>query len=235
MNCITKLGDNGQEKLTVDFDDQNNDMMNQIGNGTLDSLADRTIDIQSISKVAGVWKNLATSNSLVLHTQDVMTLPRVWGPQMKGFAVSLTTDRDTYKVGESIRLHLACTRFTSGWRVSGGDFYIHLCDPDFEIRDSKGQSIQLAEQHDLGNGSFTMCWMEGGSSGPDVMYKMAKGDVIPEEKMLDNRTCLSDAGFFIGKPDTYTMTAIWHASDYGLLHSVEADAKSMPVTFTIAP
>jgi hypothetical protein len=83
------------------------------------------------------WQTIATSNVVQVHATDSVTQEPKWGPQSSGFALSVTVDRDAYKLGQDVPLHIACIRNGQDWTVENV-YYNPACAPHIEIVDSNG-------------------------------------------------------------------------------------------------
>jgi hypothetical protein len=118
-----------------------------------------------------------SSNVLRLEIADPVTMPREWGTKVKGVAVDVTLEKDTYRVGENIPLHIAVEDFDA-------PFTIHTWDPLWDpcvtigvrVLDLHGQP--LAEDERFADRDLCM----GHGFGP---RPIAKRKVIPIERTLD--------------------------------------------------
>jgi len=152
-----------------------------------------------------------------------------WGESSNGFVVSLAIDKDTNTINDDITLHMACSRLTDDWVISGAAFFLRPCEPAIEIRDNHGKLVDLNPERSLGNGHFTMCNL-GGSSGPNRTIHVEKEAVLSSTLVL-NKACVNDNGFFDSKPGVYTVTAVWYARSED--PEVKVEVRSKPVTFHI--
>jgi TPR repeat protein len=154
------------------------------------AMGDYTLDVAVVANVDAEHV-MVHSPSLHLTVADAAKIPRKWGPQVKGIAVDLTMDRDTYEVGQDIPLHFAMENFSATEPVLGPN---PIWDPGYEVavevRDSCGLKIPS---------SGGAIWM--GHGFPPIHYQ-------PGAPIAIERT-LSQMGFLPDRPGAYTIVAIW--------------------------
>jgi len=175
-----------------------------------------------------IEQGIASSNSLSMQIASPTSITPAWGEQDNGFVVSLILEKDTYHVDSDILLHIACSRMTKGWQLSGGAFILGLCNPELEVRNADGTLVQLDDKQDIGNDNFQMC-LDAGSSGSFVTKQIKKGEIVYKELTL-NKDCVNQH-FFVSRPGTYTIRAVWYARSEN--PNIQADVRSKPVTFKI--
>ena len=157
------------------------------------------------------------------------SVPPQWGTASNGFAVSLRLDKNKYKVGEPIHAAIACTRYWQDWTRLGLDV-TDLCTPILELRDMAGTPITLQQEMDTGagDGSFHQCRTHGGSGhGFDGEIHVDKDVIIPNDRDIEDKTCLSDDGFFSSEPGKFVLVAKWYTGSGTVF--------SNPVPFEILP
>ena len=96
---------------------------------------------------------------------------------MKGIAADITLDKDTYRVAENVRLHLAIEDFDAEGTIYSGDSSWDPCRAvGIEVRDGAGRVVP--EEQRLQQTSFCM----GHGFGPRAM---AKGKMVPIDPVAD--------------------------------------------------
>jgi len=133
---------------------------------------------------------MAESNSIHLNTIDTTTMPRHWGPSVKGIAVDVTLDKQTFALGEDIPLHIALENFSADVPVVG---MTPLWDPGMvvtiQVRDACQNPIKSSgRRFYMGHGRW-------------LSYR--RGVVVPMEETL------KDEGLLPAEPGTYTVTVTW--------------------------
>lgn len=115
-------------------------------NITFTGLWEHTMQVFRLTGSAAEGRlGFASSNVLRVRVDDPATIPRKWGPKVKGVAVDITLDKDTYVVGEDVPLHLALENFDAPVPVYGID---PLWDPfaaRVEVRDAAGRPLRPDE------------------------------------------------------------------------------------------
>lgn len=162
------------------------------------------------------WQTIATSNVVQLHAATGAPQKPEWGPQSSGFALSVTVDRDTYKLGQDVPLHIACIRNGQDWTVEKVH-YNPACAPDIQVVDSSGAPVARG----LGRQQFR--------GGPMSDRHVAAGEIVP------GGTTLRDAGLLPQAPGTYRVTATWYVPVGNLEPNPErVVVRSLPVTIEVA-
>ena len=137
-----------------------------------------------------------SSNILRVQIADAAKIPRKWGPRVKGVGVDITLDKDTFRIGEDIPLHLAIEDFDADVPIYSWD---PLWDPCFvvaiEVQDIGGRALSESERFPLSS----IC-MGGHGFGP---RPIAKGEVIPLEKSLRGEQWLPN------HPGRYVVVVTW--------------------------
>ena len=137
----------------------------------------------------------ATSNILRIQLADASAIPRKWGPRVKGIAADITLDKETFRIGENVRLHLAVEDFDAEVPIYAWD---PLWDPcvaiGLEVRHASGNPLPADER--FPNWSFCT----GHGLGP---RPVAKGKAIPLERTL------GEEGWLPNHAGTYTIVVIW--------------------------
>jgi hypothetical protein len=136
-----------------------------------------------------------TSNMLQLDVADPAGIARKWGPKIKGIGVDVTLDKETYRLGENIPLHMAVENFESPVPIYSWD---PLWDPCMtvvvEVLDERGQPIAASDR--FPNQSVCM----GHGFGP---RPVEKGKLIPIERTL------ASEGWLPNEPGVYTVRVRW--------------------------
>ncbi len=87
------------------------------------------------------------SNVLRLQILDPLLIPRKWGPLTMGLHASIALDKDTYRVGEDVPLHIAIQNLSSDQPVYSTS---PIWDPFetvwVEVLNERGQPLTVAER-----------------------------------------------------------------------------------------
>lgn len=126
---------------------------------------------------------------------DPALIPRKWNGKAKGVGVDVTLDKDKYRLGEDVPLHVAIENFHAPVPIYATD---PLWDPyaaiGIEVRDVRGRL--LAENERSSNGKI---WM-GHGRGP-VLYE--PGKLVTIERTLASQ------GWLPTRPGAYTVMVTW--------------------------
>jgi hypothetical protein len=137
----------------------------------------------------------ASSNILRFQLADPSAMPRKWGPRVKGVAADITLDKDTFRIGEDVALHMAVANLDAEVPVYSWDALWDPCSVvTIEVRDASGSSLPASER--LPN--WSIC--SGHGFGP---RPYAKGKVVPLERSLGAE------GWLPNHAGTYTITVTW--------------------------
>ncbi|HUE01083.1 MAG TPA: hypothetical protein VMR62_16035 [Bryobacteraceae bacterium] len=151
--------------------------------------------LQLVSSPHDSQIRFATSNILRIQLADASAIPRKWGPRVKGIAADITLDKETFRIGENVRLHLAVEDFDAEVPIYAWD---PLWDPcvaiGLEVRHASGNPLPADER--FPNWSFCT----GHGLGP---RPVAKGKAIPLERTL------GEEGWLPNHAGTYTIVVIW--------------------------
>lgn len=136
---------------------------------------------------------LVGSNSLSLRVVDPAAIPRKWGPETKGLAISVFLDKDAYPIGEDIPLRMAVENLSADAGIASGEL---PCSAgfSFEVRDSSGRPIQSG---------YPMSCVVGGHGW---FSRYPRGKVIPVLGMT-----LRGLGLLPNVPGEYTVSVDWNA------------------------
>ena len=137
----------------------------------------------------------ASSNALRVQIADPSAIARKWGPHAKGVAADITLDKDTFRIGEDVRLHLAVQNFDAEVPIYSGD---PLWDPCsvvvIEVQDVAGHRVPDNER----SPNWSLCMGHG--RGP-IAY--VRGKVVPMERTLGGE------GWLPNHAGTYTIVLTW--------------------------
>jgi hypothetical protein len=137
----------------------------------------------------------AASNVLRYNVIESTMILRKWGQRAKGTAADITLDKDTYRVGEDIPVHIAVEDFDASGQLYAWD---PVWDPclavGIELKDAAGHPVPPDER--LPNRSI--CTGHGFGPRP-----VAKGKVVPIEQSLGAE------GWLPSRPGTYTLIVMW--------------------------
>lgn len=135
-----------------------------------------------------------SSNVLRIQIADPSTLSRRWGSRVKGIAADISLDKDTYRLGEDIPLHLAIENFDADVPVYSGDPVWDPCAViRIEVQNAAGRAIDETER--TGDGVCT-----GHGAG---LRLYAMGNVVSMEKSLRSERWLPN------HPGTFTIVVTW--------------------------
>lgn len=135
-----------------------------------------------------------TSNALTLQIADPTLIQRRW-QHTKGIGADITLDKDTYRVGEDVPLHLAIQDFDA-------DVPLYTWDPiwdpcmvvGIEVQDAAGHTLPAHER--FPNSSICM----GHGFGPKP---------FPKEKIVPMERTLRAEGWLPNRPGTFTVVLTW--------------------------
>ncbi len=164
-----------------------------------------------------------TSNKLDLNIVNPVTMPRTWGPEVMGVAVSLALDKEDYKIGEDVPLRIAVENFSAEKAIQRGEFPCGA-GVTIEVRDSAGRVVT---PHD----ARLFC------TGHGWTVNHPKGKAFPVLGLT-----LQTLGMLPDHADTYTVVATWNALSHvegapginnSSLYEPYAVVHSMQATFRI--
>jgi hypothetical protein len=137
----------------------------------------------------------ARSNKLTVQIEDPANIPRKWQGKVKGVGVDVTLEKDAYRLGEDVPLHIAIENFDAPVQIYAID---PVWDPyqaiGIEVRDAEGRL--LLENEKSSNG---IVWT-GHGLGP-VPY--------PAGKLVSIERTLASQGWLPVRPGTYTVVVTW--------------------------
>src|SRR5579862_540960 len=135
-----------------------------------------------------------SSNILRFQVADPVAMQRKWGPRLKGIAADITTDKETFRVGEDVPLHIAVADF-------GAPVTIYSIDPVWDLGTVTVQVLDAAGQLLPTNERFPdQSLRTGHGFGP---RPMEKGKLIPIESTL------AAEGWLPVHPGTYIVQVTW--------------------------
>jgi hypothetical protein len=150
---------------------------------------------QLVSLIDAPHLVFASSNVLPTEIADPSSIARKWGPRDKGVAADITLDKDTFRVGEDVPLHLAVENFDAPDPIYGGNPTWDPCQVfQLEVQNDSGHpllSAQLFQQRSI-------CMGHG--FGP-MLY--GRGVVVLMERSLGN------LGQLPNSPGAYTIVLTW--------------------------
>ena len=135
-----------------------------------------------------------SSNILLLQIADPSLIPRRW-ERAKGIGADITLDKDTYRLGEDVPLHLAIEDFDANVPLYTWD---PLWDPcmvvGIEVQDAAGHPLSVDERFP----NSSICTGHGFGPRP-----FQKGKVVPLERTLRAE------GWLPNHSGTYTIVLTW--------------------------
>jgi hypothetical protein len=138
----------------------------------------------------------ATSNVLRVQIDDPSLIPRKWGTRARGVAVDITLDKDTFRVGEDVPLHLAVENFDAESPIYGR---AECGIVRIEVRDADGHPLRYDERF------FDISICSGHGLG---LVPYARGEIFPLE------TSLRTEGWLPNRVGTYTVAVSWSVWDH---------------------
>lgn len=139
--------------------------------------------------------HITSSNVLRVQVADPEKMPRKWGPRVKGIAADITLDKDTFRLGEEVPLHIAVENFDAEGSVYGGD---PTWDPcwviGLKVLDTRGQVLTTNDRFP----PRSLCMGHGRSP---MLYEKSK--FIPLERSLGAE------GWLPNHPGTYIIVVTW--------------------------
>jgi hypothetical protein len=151
--------------------------------------------LQLIGSLDDPKLHFATSNELRIQVDDPALIPRKWGPRARGVAVDITLDKDTFRVGEDVPIHLAIENFDAESPVYSPDPVWDPCNVvQIEVQDAQGRPLP----YDSLFQDFSFCSGHGSELRP---YE--KGKIVPFERTLRGE------GWLPNRVGTYTVAITW--------------------------
>lgn len=136
-----------------------------------------------------------SSNVLHLAIADPVTMARKWGTKVKGIAADVTLEKDTYRTGENVPLHMAVADFDAPVTIFTWDPLWDPCSTvGVQVLDSAGRPLSDSQRFP----DHYMCMGHGFGPRP-----IEKGKVIPIERTL------AGEGWLPNQPGTYTIVVRW--------------------------
>lgn len=150
---------------------------------------------QLVNSVDDPALHFVSSNVLRIQVGDPSAISRKWGPRVKGIAADITLNKEVYRLGEDVPLHLAIENFDAAVQLYSWD---PLWDPCMVV----GLEVQDVGGHALSEGKRVPPWSAcmGHGFGP---RPVAQGKVIPLERTLGKE------GWLPSQPGTYTVVITW--------------------------
>jgi hypothetical protein len=137
----------------------------------------------------------ARSNNFTVQIDDPTLIARKWGLKVKGVAVDVTLDKDTYLQGEDVPLHIAVENFDAPVPIYAtnpvGDPYFAI---GVEVRDAKGRLLPESERFSNANAWFGHGWA---------------AILFPPGKLVTLERSLTSQGWLPAHPGTYTVVVTW--------------------------
>ena len=150
---------------------------------------------QLVGSVDDSKLHFASSNVLRIQLGDPSNISRKWGPRVKGIAADITLDKDTFRVGEDVPLHLAVENFDAPVPLYSWD---PVWDPcmviGLEVEDRDGHVLTVSQRLP----QLSVCTGHGFGPRP-----VAQGKVISLERTLGRE------GWLPNQPGTYTVVITW--------------------------
>ena len=200
-----------------------------LGWGALGTPVDHSVQVFALLGSPDAQQvEMVTSNTLNLRTLDPATIPRTWGPESKGLAISLFLDKGTYLLGENIPLRMAVKNVSADATIASGELPC-FAGITFEVRDPNGRDVAHADTMPCTGHGWLMTYL--------------KGKVFPVTGLT-----LQAFGLLPEQPGKYTVVATWNAmsdkanrpgsasgyySEFGATLTPYAIVHSQPVAFEV--
>jgi len=134
------------------------------------------------------------SNIVHLQIIDPSTAPCEWGPKVKGVAVDVTLDKEIFRLGEDVPLHVALENFDADVPIYG---FQPIWDPcsviAIEVLDAAGKTLATDERFP----QSSLCMGHG------RILPYPKGELFPLE------TTLKSEGWLPKRTGTFTVVVKW--------------------------
>ena len=182
--------------------------------------------LQSVDSPDNAPIRFASSNVLRIEIADPSAIPRKWGPHVNGVAADITLDKDTFRIGEDVPLHMAVENFDAAVPVYAWDALWDPCEVvSLEVHDASGRPLPANERFP----AWSICTGHGFGPRP-----YAKGKVVPLERTLGAE------GWLPNHAGTYTVVVTWapcagpNATNNAPAADVPADLKPYAVVHATA-
>lgn len=165
------------------------------GLGVLNQIGSSSIQFQVLAGSPSARRvRMIASNKIDLKIVDPATLPRTWGAEVNGVAVSLGLDKEAYTVRQDIPLRIAVENVSATRDIESGEL---PCGAGLkiEVQDQTQSSVASADP-----GERMFCLLHG------WVMKYPKGKVVPILGIT-----LKELGMLPAAPGTYAVTATWNA------------------------
>lgn len=157
------------------------------------------VHILQVSQLAGSLDDeeirFVSSNILRIQLADAAVITRKWGTRVKGITADITLDKETFRVGEDIALHLAIADFNADGQIYSWD---PVWDPcvvvGIEVQDAEGHPVPADDRFP----NWSICTGHGFGPRP-----FPKGKVVPLERTLGSE------GWLPNHPGTYKVVITW--------------------------
>jgi hypothetical protein len=164
-------------------------------NSKWEGVGDHEFEVfQSSGSTDDAKVHFVSSNILRIQIADPSLIQRRW-ERAKGIGADITLDRETYRLGEDVPLHLAIQDFDADVTLYTWD---PLWDPcvvvGIEVQDAAGHPLPLNERFP----DSSICTGHGFGPRP-----FPKGKVVPIERELRAE------GWLPNHPGTYTIVLTW--------------------------
>jgi hypothetical protein len=185
--CAITSGNDGGRIIRMEISHPGLGVLNQIGSSNIQ------FQVLAGSPVARRVRMIA-SNKIDLKIVDPATLPRTWGAEVNGVAISLGLDKEAYTLGQDVPLRIALENFSATRDIQSGEL---PCGAGLkiEVQDQTQSSVVSADP-----GERMFCLFHG------RVMKYPKGQVVPILGIT-----LKELGALPAVPGTYSVTATWTA------------------------
>ncbi|MBV9763170.1 MAG: hypothetical protein JO340_21585 [Acidobacteriaceae bacterium] len=144
-------------------------------------LGDYRIRLRLGGKYEDAKGTFPISNEICLKIVDALSIGRNWGPKVRGVAVDLSLDKESFALGEDVALHIAVENVDAEAPIYG---YSPSWDPfhavKIAVREANGEPVKQT------------CMRVWTSGGPAAMWRYPRGMIVPMERSLAGDGILPD-------------------------------------------
>lgn len=155
--------------------------------------------LQSVGSPRDGTVQFVRSNKLTLQIKDPALISRKWQGKANGVGVDVTLDKDAYKLGEDVPLHIATENFDAPVPIYA---ISPVWDPypaiGVEVRDTTGRSLPANERF-----PSEALW-SGHGRGP---FPCPPGELVTIERTLASQ------GWLPNRPGVYVVVVTWRTFD----------------------
>ena len=165
---------------------------------------------QMVGSIDNPRLEFTSSNVLHIQLADPSLVTRKWAPEVKGIRADITLDKETFRAGEDIPLHMAIENLDAAVPIYSWDAVWDPCMVvAIEVQDLDGHPLSASDRLP----PWSICTGHGFGPRP-----VAKDKIIPLERTLGKE------GWLPNHPGTYTVMMTWAPCYDPSKHAPSADA-----------